>query len=635
MKNPLRAVMRAREKIKPEERSDQMFGYMGKILIIDLSSGSHCVEELREDFARAWLGGNGFAAAIIHSLVPPEARPLSPENAVVFVSGPINATPVWGGGRAHVAGVSPQTGLFLDSNFGGDFGWMMKRAGFDAYVIRGRAPSPVYILVDEGEVEIRDASRLWGKTTGETHALLLREHGPGLQSAAVGPAGENGVVYANVVCSGARISAAGRGGIGAILGSKNCKALAVRGTRKTPVFRPEDLKRELRRHLPGLREKARPLTEIGTPVLVKMINDKGRLATRNNTKEVFDGADAVSGPVIVEKYRHRDIACHGCPVACGKLVSVPEGDFAQRLVKMPEFETIYAMGSMLDNPDLVSIFNGNAQCDEMGMDTISFGVTLAFTAECVEKGIVELGDLGGRIGFGPGQDLAGVARDTAFRRGAGALLALGSRALAERFGKGSEKLLYCQQGLEMAGHSARGLRNMGLAYATSTRGGSHHDARPNYADGDSDPGFDAQPEYTIQSENNSAIGDSLVICRFVQERVLGTRLNDAYLPILRSITGWDITLEELERIAERIYTLERLINVRRGASRATAMLPWRVMNEPIPDGPSKGRYCPQNELEKMLGRYYRLRGWDENGIPTPTRLEELGIPGEGCTGENP
>jgi len=166
---------------------------------------------------------------------------------------------------------------------------------------------------------------------------------------------------------------------------------------------------------------------------------------------------------------------------------------------------------------------------------------------------------------------------------------------------------------------------MGLAYATSTRGGSHHDARPNYAEQPADPGFEWQPEYTIASQNNTAIGDSLVICRFVQERVMGTRLNESYLSILSAITGWELTLGELELIAERIYTLERLINTERGASRATAMLPWRVMNEPIPDGPSRGRYCPEDELEKMLAAYYRLRGWDENGVPTPARLKELGI----------
>lgn len=602
-----------------------MFGYMGKILYCDLSGGTYSIEMLEEGFARMYLGGNGYAAAIIHRLVSPHTDPLSPDNAVVFASGPINGTTVWGAGRGHMATISPQTGLFFDSNFGGDFGWMMKRAGFDAYVITGAASSPVYIVVDEGTVEIRDASHLWGRTVGETNTMLRREHGDGLQSAVIGPAGENGVVYANVICSGSRISAAGRGGVGAVLGSKMCKALVLRGTKETPVARPEELRGEIKRHLSDLREKAKDLTDLGTPMLVKRINGMGRLGTRNNAKEVFEGADEISGEVIAKRYKRKNIACRGCPVACGKLVAVPGGDFAGRVVKMPEYETIYAMGSMMDNADIVSIFNGNAQCDEMGMDTISFGVTLAFAAECLERGIVSSEEFGGKVSFGAQRDLSGTARDTALRQGAGRFLALGSQALAERFGNDSERLLYCGQGLEFPGHSARGLRNMGLAYATSTRGGSHHDARPNYTDPETEPGFDEQPAYTIQSQNNTAIGDSLVICRFVQERVFGVRLNESYLPVLNAITGWDVTLGELERIAERIYTLERLINVRRGADREGASLPWRVMNEPIPEGPSRGRYCPQGELEKMLSAYYRLRGWDGAGRPTTAGLEKLGI----------
>ncbi len=602
-----------------------MNGYMGRILKIDLSTGTCSVEILGEGFARSYLGGNGFAARYIHDLVPPEAEALSPENVVVFASGPVTATPVWGGGRAHLAAISPLTGLFFDSNFGGNFGWMMKRTGFDAIVISGRAPSPVYILIQDDNVEIKDAHGLMGRTTGETHALLLKREGAGLESAVIGPAGENGVLYANVICSGARISAAGRGGIGAVLGSKNCKALAVRGTHKTLLAHPEELQAYLQGLRPLLREKSRGLTEIGTPILVNVVNAQGRLGTHNNTRETFEMAHAISGELIQATYKHKNIACHGCPVACGKLVNVPSGEFAHHRVKMPEYETLYALGSMLDNADLVSIFNANTLCDEMGLDTISFGVTLAFVAECLENGLISEKDLGCRIAFASGQDVPALVCDTAFMRGGGALLALGSSRLAERFDAGH--LLYCQQGLEMAGHSARGLKNMGLAYATSTRGGSHHDARPHYVDPQAEPDFEAQPSICLHSQNNTAIGDSLVICRFVQERVLGTRLNEAYLPLLNLITGWDLTLSELECMAERIYTLERLINVRRGLTRARNMLPWRVMHAPIPDGPSRGRFCPQETLEDMLSAYFALRGWDEDGVPTSARLAELGLDG--------
>ena len=602
-----------------------MNGYMGKILKIDLSEGSYTIDELSMEFARAFLGGNGFAAKLIHDLVPPGTDPLSPDNIVVFASGPINTTPVWGGGRAHVASISPQTGLFADSNFGGNFGWMMKRTGYDAFVIIGKAARPVSILITDKTVEIRDAADLWGRTTSEAHRLLLEKTGPGMESAVIGPAGENAVVYANVICSGNRKSAAGRGGIGAVLGSKNCKAIAVKGTQKVDIARPEELKSFLKSRTVDLQEKAKALTTIGTPVLVNIINDSGRLGTHNNSREIFDEAGSISGELIAENYKEKNIACHGCPVACGKLVRVPHGEFAHRSVKMPEYETLYAIGSMIDNADIVSIFNANTQCDEMGLDTISFGVTLAFVAECLEKGIVTAELLGRSLSFGAWGDLAVIVQETAWKKGIGAYLAQGSEKLARRFGHGAHELLYCQQGMEMAGHSARGLKNMGLAYATSTRGGSHHDARPNYVAPDKEAGFEEQPLYCVNSQNNTAIGDSLVICRFIQERALGTSLNDTYLHLLGAITGWDITLEELNKIAERIYTLERLINTQRGVSSLRALLPWRVMNEPIPEGPSKGRFCPRDELEKMLAGYYRLRGWDENGVPTEARLAELRI----------
>ncbi|MEA3487429.1 MAG: aldehyde ferredoxin oxidoreductase C-terminal domain-containing protein, partial [Thermodesulfobacteriota bacterium] len=333
----------------------------------------------------------------------------------------------------------------------------------------------------------------------------------------------------------------------------------------------------------------------------------------------------ISGELMLEKYIKKSVACHGCPVACGKLVPVPHGEFAHLDVKMPEYETLYAMGSMLDNDDIVSIFNGNTMCDEMGMDTISFGVTLAFLAECVERGIIGEKELKMKISFGNWENLSEIAKRTALREeGIGRLISLGSGRLSEQLGHDSYKFLYSQQGLEMTGHSARGLQNMGLAYATSTRGGSHQDGRPYYA-GKDDPYSDENPEHCIDTEHNSAVGDSLVMCRFLQERAFGMKLNDSYLPVIRYVTGWDIDLDELVAIGERIYNLERIINVKRGANRSTAMLPYRVMNESVPDGPCKGRYVPQAKLDRMLDSYYRLRGWDRDGVPANDKLSELGL----------
>ncbi|MDH7553483.1 MAG: aldehyde ferredoxin oxidoreductase family protein [Spirochaetota bacterium] len=605
-----------------------MFGYHGKIVEVNLTTGSININNFDEDFARLYLGGNGFAAKILYDTVKPHTEPLSEDNVVVFATGPFTGGHVWGGSRGHCASISPLTNILCDSNFGGNFAAMFKRTAFDAIVIKGKASSPVYIHIDNEIVTIKDATSLWGKTVSETHSLLSKQNEKRIESALIGPAGENLVRYASVICSGTRVSAAGRGGIGAVLGSKLCKGIVVSGDKKIEIFDEDKLKNCLNQLYPGMKERAKHLTEFGTPVLVQMINSRGKLCTRNNQKEQFDKAYVISGEYIKEHHKKKNIACHGCPVACGKLVDVPYGTYTGTNVKMPEYETIYAIGSMLENSDVVSIYNANTVCDEMGMDTISFGVTLAFLTECVEKGLIKNSDLEIPLHFGKWNHLAEIAEYAAYQKGLlGKLLAMGSRRLSEYIGGESYKYLYEVKGLEIAGHSARGLRQMSLGYATATRGGSHHDTRPTYYPNDPevDPGFTHQPEYSFNSQNNTAIGDSLVICRFIHERSFGTQINETLAEALSYVTGWDITKQELVEIGERIYTLERLINVSRGIDRQSDVLPYRVMNEPIPDGPSKGWMCTNEDLQKMLDEYYRLRGWDKNGIPTKETLKRLKI----------
>lgn len=605
-----------------------MFGYHGRIVEVDLTHKNINIVNFNEDFARLYLGGNGFAAKIIYDTIKTTIDPFSEENVVVFATGPFTGGHVWGGSRGHCASISPLTNIFCDSNFGGNFAAMFKRTGFDAIVIKGKADQPVYINIDNDTVTVEPAEHLWGKTISETVNLLTQQLNKRFEASLIGPAGENLVRYACVMCTGTRISASGRGGIGAVLGSKLCKGIIVSGDKSVEVHNPEGLKQALNKLLPSLKERAKPLTEFGTPVLVQMINKKGKLSTRNNTKEQFEKAYSISGEYIKEHHKKKNIACHGCPVACGKLVDVPYGAYAGKLVKMPEYETIYAIGSMLENSDVVSIYNGNTVCDEMGMDTISFGVTLSFLTECVEKGLIKNSDLEIPLHFGHWNHLSLIAESTALQKGLlGKLLSMGSKRIAEHIGGDAYKYLYEVKGLEIAGHSARGLRQMSLGYATATRGGSHHDTRPTYYPNDPevDPGFTHQPEYSFNSQNNTAIGDSLVICRFIHERSFGTQINETLADVLSYITGWEITKQELIEIGERIYTLERLINVSGGIDRKSDMLPYRVMNEPIPDGPSKGWVCTHGDLQKMLDEYYKLRGWDENGIPTQETLQRLKI----------
>jgi aldehyde:ferredoxin oxidoreductase len=517
------------------------------------------------------------------------------------------------------------TGIFADSNYGGDFAVALKKAGCDALAITGASDRPVYLSVTGGNVTVKDASDLWGMDTRMTHEELVAREGKGMQTAIIGPGGENGVLFASVMMSGRRLSAAGRGGLGAVMGVKNLKAVVAGGDEEITVSDKAGLAAYLKTLIDDVREKAKALTDIGTPVLVNKINAHGTLGTRNNSRETFSGAGSISGELIKEKYMEKRIACRGCPVACGKTVAVPRGEAGGRSVKMPEYETIYSLGSMLENDDIISIMNANSVCDDMGLDTISMGVTLSFVAECLERGVVTESELGFPVRFADGEHLAELVKKTAHREGVGEILAVGSRRIAERFGGEAARYLYEVKGMEIAGHSARGLRMMSLGYATSTRGGSHHDARPVYSEPGVDPGFEGQAEYVAKCQHNTAVGDSLVMCRFLYERAFGMAISEPLVKTISLVTGWDLTLDELERTGERIYNLERIISTDRGIRRADDTLPHRVMHEPIGDGPAKGRYCPPEILDDMLDAYYGIRGWDADGVPTDETLSRLGL----------
>jgi aldehyde:ferredoxin oxidoreductase len=612
-------------KIESIKQGLDMYGINGVYLDVDLSSGEARRVEYDEEVYRAYLGGNGLGAKIIRDTVPVAADPLGPENAVVFTVGPLTDTPLWGTSRGHVCGFSPQTGLFFDSNFGGKFAVTQKRTGFDAVVIRGRAAEPVYVLVTEEGAKIKPAGALWGKTTVATIQELEKIEGPGASCVSIGPAGENKVLLANIIGGGKRFGAAGRGGLGAALGAKRLKALVTRGGRRVPTADRDLLTGVLKERFPTLKAATKPFSDYGTPFLVDVINGLGMLGTKNNSRETFELASNLNGETIRDNYWLEDTACFGCPVGCGKNVRLKKNEKTEIQVKMPEYESIYALGPMLENSDVEAVIAANHMCDLMGIDTISIGVTMAFVAECVEKGITGEGDLGEAVHFGRGNTLPGLIEATALRKGVGVHLGKGSTRLAADFGGEAYKYLYAVKGLEIAGHSARGLRGMSLAYPTSTRGGSHHDGRPKYDLTGEDPGFEGQPEYIVKNQYFTAVGDSLIVCRFIAERGIGTPLNEHMAVIAKVGTGFDISLGELEKIGERIYNLERLINVQRGVSRKDDVLPYRVMHEPIPDGLAKGRFCPPEELDRMLDRFYDLRGWSKDGIPEDWKLRELGL----------
>ena len=420
---------------------------------------------------------------------------------------------------------------------------------------------------------------------------------------------------------------AGRGGIGAVLGSKNLKAVVVRGARKTEVADTAALKALLDETREPLKSGTKALSTFGTPFLVGPINALGALGSYNLRTEVFAEARAVGGEEMKAHYHDRDTTCLKCPVACGKQYAIADGEFAGRRAKMPEYETIFALGPMLGIAAPEALILANDLCDLLGMDTISMGVTLAFVAEALERGWLDAREVGVPFGWGDWRGMLRLIELTATREGFGDRLAEGAWRLAASVRPDATNLVYAVKKLELPAHSARALKGMSIGYATATRGGSHHDTRPTpqYAPGFDRRGTKDKPEFAMRSQHFTAVGDSLVLCRFTSERGFGLFVGEPYAAMLRAVTGWDVTAGELERTGERIVNLERLFNVREGVRRRDDVLPWRVMHEPIPEGPSAGMYCPPEELAAMLDVYYDLRGWDADGVPTRQRLATLGL----------
>jgi aldehyde:ferredoxin oxidoreductase len=605
-----------------------MKGYGNRLLFVDLTTGRTRIEPLGEATARALVGGNGIAARVLHDHVPAGADPFGPENAVVFAVGPITDTTVPGNSRACAAAKSPLTGLFFDSTFGGRFPATLKRTGFDAVVVTGQAPGPSYLKVTEHGAEVKPAAGLWGRNTRDTVTALQAVEGGDADAIAIGPAGEHRVRFACLAHYWKnREGVAGRGGLGAVLGAKQLKAVVVAGARKTEVADPGALKALIERTREPLKKGTQALSTFGTPFLVQPINALGGLGSYNLRAETFPGARAVSGEEMKEHFHDRDTTCLKCPVACGKQYEIGEGEFAGRKAKMPEYETIFALGPMLGNADPASLIVANDLCDLLGMDTISMGVTLAFVAEAVDRGWLDPAALGVDFKWGDWRGMLRLVEMTATRQGFGDRLAEGAWRLAESVHPEGTKLVYAVKRLELPAHSARALKGMSIGYATATRGGSHHDTRPTpqYAQGFDRRGVEGKPELAARSQHFTALGDSLVLCRFTSERGFGLFVGEPYTEMVRAVTGWDVTTEELEQVGERVINLERLFNVREGVRRKDDVLPWKVMHEPIPEGPSAGMHCAPSELDGMLDRYYDLRGWDADGVPTAGRLAALGL----------
>ena len=611
------------------------YGWTGTVLRINLTDRTITKEPLNADWAKEYVGGRGLGAKYLSEEMDPTVDALDPENKMLFVTGPLTGTNASCGSRYMVVTKGPLTNAITTSNSGGYWGPELKFAGYDMLILEGKAASPCYLWIYNDTVEIRDADHLWGKTVWETEEELRTELGvPDSVIASIGPAGENLVRFACIMNDLHR--AAGRSGVGAVMGSKNLKAIAVRGTGGVKLADPMAFMKGMWDMREKLRESpvtAEGLPMYGTEVLVNVINEHGALPTNNHQSSVFDQAENISGETLTETRLVANKACFSCAIACGRVSFLPgeaaskyEVSTSPRNWKIagegPEYEAAWAMGSECGIGDLDALIKANWLCNDLGMDSISFGATVAAAMELYEKKAVSLEQTEIPLAFGSAEALLIMAERIAYRKGFGTELAEGSKRMTAKFGR--PEFFMGVRGQEFAAYEARAIQGMGLGYATSNRGACHLKAYTVAAEilglpRQMDPNeTEGKAELAKIFQDATSTVDATGLCQFL---TFGVGLEEM-LPQLAAATGVDYTLEELMTIGERIWNLERRWNERSGMTGAEDTLPKRILEEPLPSGPAKGKV---NRLSEMLPEYYELRGWDKDGKITPEKLKELGL----------
>jgi len=620
------------------------FGYNGKILHVDLTRGTTRVEEPDEKWYRTYLGGTGFVGWYLLTHLAPGTDPLSPENPLVFATSVVVGAPLSGFNRYVVGAKSPLSGAFAETEAGGYFGPELKFAGFDALVVHGRAERPVYLWIRDGIAEIRDASGLWGLDNWLTLERLRQELGdPRVRVVSIGPAGERQVLFACLQNDLEHFN--GRTGMGAVMGAKNLKAIAVRGTGKPALADPEKVREIARWH--NERIKSHPpnvgLTKYGTPGLLKSINDAGFLPTRNFREGWFEGAEALSAPVYHETIFHSNSTCWACAVRCKRRVERTEGKYPlDRRFGGAEYEALAALGSMLGIRDLAAVAYGNQRCNLYGLDVISTGAVIAFAMECFEHGILTPADTGGReLRWGDAEAMIWLIGEIAARRGIGDTLALGVKRAAARIGRGAERFAFHIKGQELAFHDGRGKTGMAMGFALSPTGADHIETPHDVAfQGDGiaklfplglfdpvDPlkTDEAKVRFFFLGQKAWGINNVLALCNFTSVPIHAMTFG-RLVEAVSAITGWDVSLYELMKAAERANVLARLFNNREGFTPADDTLISRWFEE-MPSGPLRGKRIDPERFAELVRLYYEMSGWDEQGRPTRGKLVELGLDG--------
>lgn len=598
-----------------------MNAWTGKLLRIDLATGSIATEPLKMDLARDYVGARGLGTKYFCDEVDPKVEPLSPENKLIFMTGPLTGTAAACGGRYEVVAKAPLTGTIGAANSGGYFGPELKYAGYDGIIFENASEKPVYLYIKDDVVELRDADHLWGKTVFETTDMLNEECGESFRIACVGPVAEKGCLYSGVMNDKHR--AAGRGGLGTVMASKNLKAVAVRGSGGLSVANNEGFMASMA----DCRTKllAHPVTggglpAYGTEILVNILNESGSLPVNNGRDgAVFEQAEAISGEALVDEYLVRNKACFGCCIGCGRIVHVKDGPF-KSAGEGPEYEAGWSFGAACGVDRLDAVCKANFLCNEYGMDPITLGSTIACLMELYEAGYIPEEDIGFPVRFGDADVVVKLVEMVCKDEGIGHLIAQGSYRMAEKYGHPELSMTVKKQ--EMPAYDGRAQQGIGLEYATSNRGGCHVRG---YMTAPEILGLPVKMDPLVTEgkagmlkifQDLTALIDSMGMCLFTSFSLGLPEYAEAY----RQAVGSDESDEDILLKGERVWNLEKMFNIAAGVEKDT--LPPRLLREALPAGPAKGRV---NELYTMLEEYYTLRGWDGDGVPTPEKKTALDL----------
>lgn len=609
------------------------YGYMGKLLRVDLTERRTWVEELDPETARKYIGGSGLAAKYLYEETDAGTDPLGPENLLIFMTGPFTSTIVPNSGRHAVVAKSPLTGIWGEGDVGGTWGVMLKRAGYDGILVKGKASEPVYLWVHEEGVEIRPARHLWGKDTFEVDELIRGETHPKAVISSIGPAGENLVKMAVVMSDGRDGRAAGRGGLGAVMGSKNLKAIAVYGTKRPAVADEEKLRAFTKEMAAAIRERTQGMARFGTAGGLQAMEELGDLPIRNWYQGSWpEGAAKIGGQRMAETILTRNYHCGACVIGCGRTVKLERGDYAGVEQGGPEYETLASLGALCLVDDLEAVALANEYCNRYGLDTISTGSAIAFAMECWEHGLITEEDTDGlKLEWGNSGAMLEMVQRIAKREGFGRVLADGVLAAARAIGPRAEEYAIHVKGLEFPAHDPRAYNSVAVGYATSNRGACHLQGYTHmfeksvtmpelgYDEIQDRFGVEGKGVLTAKCQDLMCLLDSLKMCKF---SLAGGVKVTHMIEWLNYVTGWDVSLQEFLKTGERIFNLKRLYNVRCGISRKDDTLPPRILTHKRGSGGAADNLPP---LGRMLSEYYAWRGWSEEGIPTPAKLRELGL----------